>query len=118
MIRSRVCFLRICEVSAAIPQQPLYKLTSSKPVHTGKETLRCLGKGSGGRARVLIFVTAILCEAWALAGHTFMELGERQWDPGHMGSYTCLTALQHPGACWVLRSQGGTMGVKSGLSPG
>lgn len=35
-------------------------------------------KRHGGRARVLIFVTAILCEAWALAEHTFMELGERQ----------------------------------------
>lgn len=83
MIRSKIGFQRICQVSSAIPQQPLYSLQVQSLAHIGVP-----GERHGGRARVLIVVTAILREAGALAGPVFVELGERQWYPGFLGSST------------------------------
>lgn len=88
-IRSLVYFRRICQGSSAFPQQRPYTLQVHRWPIQGKN-IGVPGERHGGRARVPIFVTALLCEAWALAGHTFLELGEKLWDPGFMGSYMYL----------------------------
>lgn len=115
MVRARVYFREICLRSVWFPLSSLCRAYKYKVWPTqGEELWGALGKASG-QTRVLSFVTASVCEAWALAEHTFVGLGERQRGPRAHGLIDPADCIAEP---WSQLGPQQLWGGSTKVSPG